>query len=119
MKFTILKSLVGINIIIKIIFLLSLVTLLYLDIEKKTDTLFYKKTDSVRQNSDYWFKISMSVLIIFLFFPHKNKDFTLIHYEERLLLFIFGWFLLISEIINPYLNPILGIGLKTVCKTSP
>jgi len=109
MKFTILKSLVGINIIIKIIFVLSLVTLFYLKIKKKTDTPFYKKTDSVRKNSDYWFKISMSFLIIYLFFPHKNKEFTLIHHEERILLFIFGWFLLISEIINPHFNPILGI----------
>ena len=107
MKFTILKSLVGINIIIKIIFLLSLVTLFYLNTQHQTDTPFYKKTDSVRQNSDYWFKISMSILIIYLFFPHKNKEFTLIHHEERLLLFIFGWFLLISELVNPHFNPIV------------
>ena len=103
MKIDFLHGIVTLSILVKIIFISSVIVLFFLKRRDKKETKLYQQTDAVRKGSDFWFKITMAVLIIYLFTPRKRC--VLIRVEERFLLITFGWFLLISEFLDPDYNP--------------
>ena len=98
-----LHGIVTLSILVKIIFIVSIILLFFLKKKNKKETKLYQQTDAVRKGSDFWFKITMAVLIIYLFTPRKRC--VMIRVEERLLLITFGWFLLISQFLDPDYNP--------------
>jgi L-asparagine transporter-like permease len=82
-------------ILVKLVFLILAVTHLYLkkhgknNSKKDIDVLFWK------ERVEFVFIILMACLLIYLFNPRNNRLF-MIDYETKILLFLFGFILIIT-----------------------
>jgi len=79
----------------KIIFIILGITELYLRVNNKNDTPLFKKINIGKNQIRFAFDMLMAVLLIYVFYP-KNVKTYLIDRETALLLYIFGFLLLIN-----------------------
>ena len=80
---------------IKIVFIILASTHLYLKFRNKTGSELDKTVLFWRERVEFIFILLMSILLIFLFDPKKNRIF-MINNETKLLLFLFGIVLIIT-----------------------
>lgn len=100
-KFSLLRSYIILVIIIKVIFLLLLIYSFYIKhlVKKYPNNKNYKisleKIDKFKYKVEFIFTIAIALLLIILFNPNRKKHLTIDH-EARLLLYVFGFLLIIS-----------------------
>jgi len=82
-------------IFIKICFILSAITHGYLKRSGKENTDLDIKAVYWKEKLEFIFKALMAVLLIYLFNPRFNRE-IIIDYETKVLLFLFGFILLIT-----------------------
>jgi len=80
--------------IVKILFVILAATHIYLRAKGKTNSNLDKNIVYWKDRIEFIFVLLMSVLLIYLFNPRKDKS-VLINYETKLLLYLFGFVLLI------------------------
>jgi hypothetical protein len=90
-------------IFIKICFITLAITHEYLKISNKDDSELDEKVLFWKGKFELLFKASMSFLLIYLFNPRYSRE-NLINYETKLLLFLFGFILLITANWNVILE---------------
>ena len=81
--------------LIKIIFIILASTHLYLQFKNDTASNLDKVVLFWRERFEFIFTTLMAILLIFLFNPYKNKMY-MINNETRLLLYLFGFVLIIT-----------------------
>ena len=82
-------------IFIKICFIISVITHIYLKNTQKEGSDLDKKALYWREKLEFIFKALMAGLIIYLFNPRRSRE-RLIDYEVKVLLYLFGFILLIT-----------------------
>jgi hypothetical protein len=82
--------------IIKIIFILLALYGIYVKYQEPKNTEKQEKIHYTKERIELLFKGSMAILLILLFNPRTTKDVIKLDYETKLLLFSFGWVLLIT-----------------------
>jgi hypothetical protein len=86
-------------IFIKIIFLIMVLSHLYLEKFSKNEDLKVKysyKTLYWKERTEYIFIICMAILLIFIFHPWSNHIHRYMTNEIKLLFYLFGWVLIIT-----------------------
>ena len=81
--------------LIKVGFILMALTHIYLKAKGKEKSDLDKKILYWKERFEFIFIASMALLLIYLFNPRKNKN-ALIDYETSLLLYLFGFVLIIT-----------------------
>ena len=81
--------------IIKIVYTILGLTHLYLTIKGKTESELGKKIVYLKKRFEFVFIVFMSIMLIYLFNPRANRE-TLLDFETKLLLYVFGFILLIT-----------------------
>jgi hypothetical protein len=81
--------------LIKIVFFILASTHLYLKIKNQNGSNLDKEILFWRERTEFIFILLMAILLIFLFNPYKNKMY-MINNETRLLLYLFGFVLIIT-----------------------
>ena len=98
-------SFLFIIVVIKIIFILTTISILVISkISKITKfNIYIDKVTKVGEHIHYIFTFLVSILLIYLFNPYKNRDY-LLDKETKLLIFLYGWisilFLIKQYIVN-------------------
>ena len=82
-------------IIIKVVFVILAVSHLYMKVKGKAETDTDKKIVFWKERMEFIFIFLMSLLLIYLFNPRASRDANL-DYETKLLLYLFGFILLIT-----------------------
>lgn len=82
-------------ILMKIIFIILAVSHLYLKIKGKEDSETDKKIIYWKERVEFVFITLMSIMLIYIFNPRANRE-TLIDFEIKVLLYVFGFILLIT-----------------------
>ena len=80
---------------LKILFILSAITTLYLKLKKRENSESYKILSYWKERIEFAFVILMSILLVYLFNPRQNRN-NMINGETKLLLYLFGFVLLIT-----------------------
>jgi hypothetical protein len=80
---------------VKILFVLFAIATLYLKLKKRENTESYKTFSYWKERLEFIFIILMSVLLTYLFNPRQNRN-NMINGETKLLLYLFGFVLLIT-----------------------
>ena len=96
---------IGITIIIllKIIFIILLITQFYFKYKEPNNTKRLNNLKLWRKQIEFIFIFSMSLLLIYLFNPRINRLY-MVDTETRLLLYLFGFILIISADLEKFLN---------------
>lgn len=81
-------------ILIKVLFIIASLTHLYYKIKKDEENYINKTAVYWRGRLEFIFTISMAILLIYLFNPNYNHE-KMITYETKLLLYLFGFILII------------------------
>ena len=79
----------------KIIFSMLLLVQIYLNFKQTKDTEFDKKIKYWKHRVEFIFIFLMSCLLIYLFNPRTDRT-VMIDYETKILLYIFGFVLILS-----------------------
>ena len=82
---------------VKIIFVFFVLVQIYFLVKGKKDSEMDKKIKAWKTKVEFVFKILMSLLILFLFNPRTDRS-ILIDKETKILLFMFGIILRLSEV---------------------
>jgi hypothetical protein len=82
--------------IVKICFIISAIYLLYLKAKKPKDKKSMENIKFWKERIEFIFITLMSILLIFLFNPRYN-NIIMIDKETKLLLYLFGFVLLLTE----------------------
>lgn len=82
--------------LIKIGFVIMAITHLYLKLKNKEHSDLDKKTLYWKERFEFIFTILMSILLIYLFNPIHDRS-ILIDHETKILLYLFGFILLITS----------------------
>lgn len=90
-----LHSYIYLIIAIKIGFILMAVTGIYLKATKKENEELIESTEYWKERFEFIFVILMAFLLIYLFNPRYNNQ-VVIDYEMKLLLYLFGFILIIT-----------------------
>ena len=90
-------------ILVKIGFIVLALTHLYLKHHGKTNSEKDKNVLFWKDRFEFVFIILMACLLIYLFNPRKDRSF-MINYETKLLLFLFGFILLITANWNTFIE---------------
>jgi uncharacterized membrane protein YiaA len=80
---------------LKITFILFAIATLYLKLKKRENTESYKFFSYWKERVEFVFVILMSFLLVYLFNPRQNRN-NMINGETKLLLYLFGFVLLIT-----------------------
>jgi hypothetical protein len=80
---------------IKLGFILMAVTHIYLKVKRESDSDLDKKIVYWKERFEFIFILLMSILLIYLFSPGKDKN-VIINGETKVLLYLFGFVLLIT-----------------------
>jgi hypothetical protein len=88
---------------IKIGFVLMAITHIYLKVKGKTDSDLDKKVLFWKERFEFIFVFLMSFLLIYLFNPRTNRS-VLIDHETKILLYLFGFILLITADWNKFVH---------------
>ena len=96
---------IGITIIIlfKIIFIILLISQFYFKYKEPNNTKRLNNLKLWRKQIEFIFIFSMSLLLIYLFNPRINRLY-MVDTETRLLLYLFGFILIISADWEKFLN---------------
>ncbi len=86
---------ISIVFLVKIIFVILATVHLYLKFKNKTNSDLDKEVLFWRERTEFIFTALMAILLIYLFNPVKNKMF-MINNETKLLLYLFGFVLIIT-----------------------
>lgn len=89
--------------LIKIGFIIMAVTHLYLKLKGKEHTDLDKKILYWKERFEFIFIILMAILLIYLFNPRHDKS-ILIDNETKILLYLFGFVLLITSDWNTFIK---------------
>ena len=81
--------------IVKIIFVILVVTLIYVKHKNPNDKQFIQNLECWKEKVEFIFKAMMSAMLIFLFNP-RFDNLKYINFETKLLLSLFGFILLIT-----------------------
>ena len=81
--------------IIKVIFIVLAVTNIYLKLKNKENTTLASKIKYWKERVEFIFVLLMAFLLIYLFNPRANRS-NINDKETKLLLFLFGFVLLIT-----------------------
>lgn len=81
---------------IKIGFMITVITHLYLKAKGKEHSVFDKKILYWKEYLEFIFIATMAILLIYLFDPNINRI-TIIDHETKMLLYLFGVVLLITS----------------------
>lgn len=81
--------------IIKILFVISALTLAYMKNKKTSDKKTVEKLEFWKERIEFIFIAMMSALLIYLFYPRANRI-NLITSETKILLYLFGFVLLLT-----------------------
>ena len=81
--------------IIKVIFIVLAVTYIYLKLKNKENTTLASKIKYWKERVEFIFVLLMAFLLIYLFNPRANRS-NINDKETKLLLFLFGFVLLIT-----------------------
>lgn len=82
-------------VLVKIIFILLSAYYVYLKAKGKTDQPITIRIKGLKEKAELLFIILMSILLIYLFNPRSNK-LHMINNETQMLLYIFGFILIIT-----------------------
>jgi L-asparagine transporter-like permease len=82
-------------IFIKVCFVILAISHLYLKITHKDDSKTDKTIVFWKERLEFIFVILMAALLIYLFKPDSNRDMLITH-ETKILLYLFGFILLIT-----------------------
>jgi hypothetical protein len=82
--------------LIKIIFIILALYGIYTKYKEPKNTKKQEKIHYFKERVELIFKGSMAILLILLFNPRTTKDMIKLDYETKLLLFLFGWVLIIT-----------------------
>jgi hypothetical protein len=80
---------------LKIVFMVMAFTTIYLKVKGKENSKLYKFLFYWKERDEFVFIILMSVLLTYLFNPRQNRN-NMINGETKLLLYLFGFVLLIT-----------------------
>lgn len=89
--------------IVKICFICLAVYRAYLKFKKPTDKKLLEDVEFLKSRFEFLFVTLMSFLLIYLFNPRSNKV-IMIDGETKLLLYLFGFVLLITENIEKFIS---------------
>jgi hypothetical protein len=81
--------------IVKIIFVILAVTIIYVKHKKSNDKKLIQSLEYWKDRFEFIFKAMMSVMLIYLFNPRAD-NLRLLNYECKLLLYLFGFILIIT-----------------------
>jgi hypothetical protein len=81
---------------VKIIFIILAVYIFYLQAKKPQDVTLLKKMKDWKEKFEFMFVTLMSVLLVYIFYPKADRI-GMIDKETKLLLFLFGIVLLLTE----------------------
>jgi hypothetical protein len=87
---------VAVIFVFKIIFIVLSLTNIYLKIKGKKNTVLESNIKYWKEKTEFIFTILMAFLLIFLFSPRTNRT-MMINSETKLLLYLFGFVLLITS----------------------
>ena len=90
-------------VLVKIGFIILAVTHLYFKHHGKTNSEIDKEVLFWKERFEFIFIVLMSCLLIYLFNPRNERNF-MINYETKLLLFLFGFILLITANWNTFIE---------------
>jgi len=90
-----LHSYIYLIIAIKVGFVLMSIINIYLKATKKENTELIESVEYLKERFEFIFVILMSLLLIYLFNPRYNNQ-VVIDYEMKLLLYLFGFILIIT-----------------------
>lgn len=82
-------------VLFKVIFIILAASHLYFTFKGKADSKTDKKVVYWKERVEFVFIIFMSIMLIYLFNPRANRE-TLLDFETKLLLYLFGFILLIT-----------------------
>ena len=82
-------------IVVKVGFVLLAISHLYLKLKNKNDSKKDKAIVFWKDRLEYIFVLLMAILLIYLFNPRNDRS-VLIDYETKILLYLFGFILLIT-----------------------
>jgi hypothetical protein len=86
---------IGFIIFIKVCFIILAISHLYLKLTHKDGSKMDKTIVFWKERVEFVFVILMAVLLIYLFSPRNDRN-LLITYETKILLYLFGFILLIT-----------------------
>ena len=86
---------ISLIILIKVIFIILTLSYIYLKIKNKDGSSLASKISYWKKRTEFLFVFLMSLLLIYLFYPKSNRNMS-INYETKLLLYLFGFVLLIT-----------------------
>lgn len=90
-------------VIVKTSFLVLTGVHVYLKVKGKADSDLDKTIEYWKERLQFVFVVLVSILLIYLFSPHMGKG-VLIEPETKMLLFLFGFFLLITANWSDFIN---------------
>ena len=82
-------------VLIKVIFVILAVSHLYFSFKGEEDSKKDKKVVYWKERVEFVFIAFMSIMLIYLFNPRQNRE-VLLDFETKLLLYLFGFILLIT-----------------------
>ena len=89
------RKYVTLIVLIKVIFVILAASHLYFTFKGKEDSEKDKKVVYWKERVEFVFITFMSIMLIYLFNPRENRE-TLLDFETKLLLYLFGFILLIT-----------------------
>jgi len=90
--------------LVKIIFIILALYEKVLKNDGKKNQVKEAKITYWKERVEFVFIILMSLLLIYIFFPHANNRMNLINSEVKLLLFLFGFVLIITAKWSIFIN---------------
>jgi len=104
-KFTVYVTLVF---IVKILFIILAISEQVIKHKKPNDKKLIEKLGFWKERIEFIFKAMMAVILIYLFNP-RFDNIKLINYETKLLLYLFGFVLIITADWNTFFKESLGL----------
>lgn len=89
--------------IVKIVFIILAVYRLYLKFKKPQDKKSLELIESWKGKFEFIFISLMSILLVYLFYPRANRI-SMIDNETKILLYLFGFVLLLTENWNSFIR---------------
>lgn len=82
--------------IVKVLFIVLAVYALYIKLKKPKDKMLLKKVSYWKEKTEFIFITLMSILLLYLFYPKADRG-VMIDNETKILLYLFGFVLLLTE----------------------
>ena len=93
---------------LKIVFIMMAITTIYLKIKHRENSEIYKTFFYWKERVEFIFVVLMALLLIYLFNPRQNRLF-MINGETKLLLYLFGFVLIITADWSSFIKETIWI----------